>query len=83
MGNILIKVDWERYRAVGAMLCDWDISKYKEELTMRPTELDQAVSLLYRFIGLNVSRNTHCSGHLAVQVRIVSPLPLESLRARR
>ena len=44
VGNILIKYDVDRNAIVGSMLCDWDLSKFKEELEIAPTRPDRIVS---------------------------------------
>ncbi|KAI1786064.1 hypothetical protein LXA43DRAFT_898667 [Ganoderma leucocontextum] len=55
VGNILVKFDWEKNKVVGSMLCDWDLSKYGEDLGTEPTQPDRtgtwqfksAMSLLF------------------------------------
>ena len=47
VSNILLKYDAERDCVIGSMLCDWDISKFVEELGCAATQPDRAVSLFY------------------------------------
>ncbi|TBU37709.1 hypothetical protein BD309DRAFT_594715 [Dichomitus squalens] len=72
VSNILIKYDMERGRAVGSMLCDWDLSKYKEELVLEPTQPDRtgtwafksALSLLFPWKRYELSDDVESFVHV-------------------
>ncbi|TBU38581.1 hypothetical protein BD309DRAFT_1056444 [Dichomitus squalens] len=72
VSNILIKYDMKEGEAVGSMLCDWDLSKYKEELVLEPTQPDRtgtwafksALSLLFPWKRYELSDDVESFVHV-------------------
>ncbi|TBU62658.1 hypothetical protein BD310DRAFT_697043 [Dichomitus squalens] len=72
VSNILIRYDMKKGRAVGSMLCDWDLSKYKEELALEPTQPDRtgtwafksALSLLFPWKRYELSDDVESFVHV-------------------